>query len=109
MSGLTIAALRSLTSCVNSRSSLAVSPTAQPEAASTRTAIANRCFMIAIPAQLILRSCSAGWMESFHNEFFRLIRSLDKEQFGKSGIIQASGEALRLFLSVAHHITSERA
>ena len=34
MSGLTIAALRSLTSFVNSRSSLAVSPTAQPEAAS---------------------------------------------------------------------------
>ena len=35
-------------------------------------------------------------MEFFHNEFFRLIRPLDREQSGKGGIIQASGEALEL-------------
>ena len=32
----------------------------------------------------------------FHNEFFRLIRLLDREQPGKGEIIQASGEALEL-------------
>ena len=28
-------------------------------------------------------------MESFYNEFFRLIRPLDREQSGKGGIIEA--------------------
>ena len=40
-------------------------------------------------------------MEFFHNEFFRLIRPLDREQSGKGGIIQASGEALELDAAVA--------
>src|SRR5882724_3429752 len=61
MSGLTIAALRSLTSCVNSRSSLAVSPKAQLHAASTRTAIANRCFMIPLlPTEWLLKHTSSS-------------------------------------------------
>ena len=39
-------------------------------------------------------------MESFHNEFFRLIRPLDREQSEKGGIIQVSGEALALDAAV---------
>ena len=39
-------------------------------------------------------------MESFHNEFFRLIRPLDREQSGKGGIIKASGEAPELDAAV---------
>jgi hypothetical protein len=46
-------------------------------------------------------------MESFYNEFFRLIRPLDREQAGKGGIIQAWGEALEL--GAACHWTARTA